>query len=60
MQGPIDVFPFSDSATARPPCWKAIARSRSKLDVTGYEVEKLLVDGDRAAALIRLTSIVRA
>ena len=30
-----------------------------KLDVSGYKVEALLVDGDRAAALIRMTAIVR-
>ena len=46
----------SASGTARPRCWKAIARSRAGSQVTGYQVETLLVDGDRAAALIRLTS----
>ena len=50
---------FSASGAARPRCSKAIARS-AQARCTGYQVENLLVDGDRAAALIRLTSIVRA
>ena len=35
--------------------YREIAR---QLEVTGYQVETLLVDGDRAAALIRLTAVV--
>jgi len=31
-----------------------------RLDIRAYELEALLVDGDRAAALIRMTSIVLA
>ena len=59
LQGPIDVFPFFGQRRGKAAVLEAIARSHRKLEVTGYEVEALLVDGDRAAALIRLSSIVR-
>jgi ketosteroid isomerase-like protein len=58
VQGPIDVFPFLGQRHGKDAVLEGYREIARKLEVTGYEVEKLLVDGDRAAALIRITSIV--
>ena len=60
VQGPVDIFSFLGQRRGKMAvleCYREIAQ---RLEITGYQVEKLLVDGDRAAALIRLTAIVRA
>ena len=44
----------SATGAARTPCLAGYREIAQHLDITGYQVEKLLVDGDRAAALIRL------
>jgi ketosteroid isomerase-like protein len=58
VQGPVDVFPFLGQRRGKAAVLEGYREIARKLDVTGYEVEKLLVDGDRAAALIRLTATV--
>jgi ketosteroid isomerase-like protein len=58
VQGPVDVFPFLGQRHGKAAVLEGYREIARKLDVTGYEVEELLVDGDRAAALIRITSVV--
>ena len=58
VQGPVDVFPFLGQRHGKAAVLEGYREIARKLEVTGYEVEKLLVDGDCAAALIRITSIV--
>ena len=58
--GPIDVFPFLGQRHGKAAVLDGYREIAGKLDVSGYKVEALLVDGDRAAALIRITAIVRA
>lgn len=60
VQGPVDVFAFLGQRRGKTAVREGYGEIARKLQVTGYQVEILLVDGDRAAALIRLTSIVRA
>ena len=60
VQGPVDVFAFFGQRHGKAAVLEGYREIGRKLQVTGYQVETLLVDGDRAAALIRLTSIVRA
>lgn len=59
LQGPIDVFAFFGQRHGKAAVLEGYREIAHKLDVTGYEVETLLVDGNRAAAMIRLSSIVR-
>ena len=59
LQGPIDVFAFFGQRRGKPAVLEGYREIANKLDVTGYVVEVLLVDGDRAAAMIRLSAIVR-
>jgi len=59
LQGPIDVFAFFGLRRGKAAVLDGYREIARKLEVTGYEVEALLVDGDRAAAMIRLSSIVR-
>jgi ketosteroid isomerase-like protein len=59
VQGPVDVFAFFGQRHGKAEVLEGYREIGRRLDVTGYQVETLLVDGDRAAALIRLTSIVR-
>jgi ketosteroid isomerase-like protein len=59
LQGPIDVFAFFGQRRGKAAVLEGYREIARKLEVTGYEVEALLVDGDRAAAMIRLSSIVR-
>ncbi len=60
VQGPVDIFAFLGQRRGKAAVLDGFTEIARKLDVTGYKVETLLVDGDRAAALIRLTSVVRA
>jgi ketosteroid isomerase-like protein len=60
VQGPVDVFAFFGQRHGKAAVLEGYREIDRKLQVTGYQVEALLVDADRAAALIRLTSIVRA
>jgi ketosteroid isomerase-like protein len=60
VQGPVDVFPFLGQRRGREALLEGYREMARKLEVTGYHVETLLVDGDRAAAMVRLTAIVRA
>jgi ketosteroid isomerase-like protein len=60
VQGPVDIFSFLGQRRGKDAVLAGYREIAQQLDVTGYRVEKLLVDGDCAAALIRLTSIVRA
>jgi ketosteroid isomerase-like protein len=60
VQGPVDIFAFLGQRRGKAAVLDGFAEIARQLDVTGYKVETLLVDGDRAAALIRLTSVVRA
>jgi len=58
VQGPVDVFSFLGQRHGKDAVLEGYREIARKLDVTGYEVERLLVDGNSAAALIRLTAIV--
>jgi len=60
VQGPVDVFAFFGQRHGKAAVLEGYREIDSKLKVTGYQIEALLVERDRAAALIRLTSIVRA
>ena len=60
VQGPVDVFAFFGQRRGKAAVLDGYREVARRLDITGYEIEALLVEGDRAAALIRLTSIVRA
>jgi ketosteroid isomerase-like protein len=60
VQGPVDVFAFFGQRRGKAAVIEGYRELARRLEITGYLVEALLVDGDRAAALIRLTSLVRA
>ena len=60
VQGPVDIFSFLGHRRGKQAVLAGYREIAQHLKITGYHVEKLLVDGDGAAALIRLTSIVRA
>lgn len=60
VQGPVDVFPFLGQRYGRLAVREGYREIARKLQMTGYELEALLVDGKRSAALIRITAIVRA
>jgi uncharacterized protein (TIGR02246 family) len=60
VQGPVDVFSFLGQRRGKAAVLEGYREIARKLEVTGYEVEQLLVDGDCAAALIRLSSVVVA
>ena len=60
VQGPVDVFPFFGQRHGKAAVLEGYGEIARKLEITGYQVESLLADGDRAAALIRITAIVRA
>jgi len=60
VQGPVDVFAFLGQRHGKAAVPEGYREMERRLKVTGYHVETLLVDGDRAAAMIRLASIVRA
>jgi ketosteroid isomerase-like protein len=60
VQGPIDVFTFLGQRHGKAAVRDGFGETARKLEVTNYQVEALLAEGDRAAALIRITSIVRA
>jgi ketosteroid isomerase-like protein len=60
VQGPVDVFPFLGQRYGKAAVLDGYREIARKLEITGYELETLLVDGDRAAAMIRLSSIIRA
>jgi ketosteroid isomerase-like protein len=60
VQGPVDVFSFFGQRRGKAAVLEGYREIARRLDIRAYELEALLVDGDRAAALIRMTSIVRA
>jgi len=60
VQGPVDLFAFFGQRHGKAAVQEGYREVGLRLDVTAYQVETLLVDGDRAAALIRLISVVRA
>ena len=60
VQGPVDVFSFFGQRHGKAAVLDGYRAVAHKLEITGYQVEALLVDGDRAAALIRITSILRS
>jgi len=60
IQGPVDVFSFFGQRRGKAAVLDSFREFARPLEVTGLGLEALLVDGDRAAALIRLTAIVRA
>jgi ketosteroid isomerase-like protein len=60
VQGPVDVFAFFGQRRGKAAVLEGYREIARKLEVTQYNVEALLVDCDQAAALIRITSIVRA
>ena len=60
VQGPVDIFAFLGQRRGKAAVRESYREIARKLEITGYHLEALLVDGDRAAALIRLTSVVRA
>ena len=60
VQGPVDVFTFFGQKRGKAAVRAGYEEVGRQLDVTGFRVETLLVDGDRAAALIRYAAVVRA
>jgi ketosteroid isomerase-like protein len=60
VRGPVDVFSFFGQRRGKAAVLDSFREFGRQLEVTGLGLEALLVDGDRAAALIRLTAIVRA
>ena len=60
VQGPVDVFSFFGQRRGKAAVLDSFREFARQLEVTGLGLEALLVDGDRAAALIRLTAIVCA
>ena len=60
VQGPIDVFAFFGQRRGKAAVLKTYREIGRKLRVTNVEMETLVLDGDRAAAMIRLTAVVRA
>lgn len=60
VQGPVDIFSFFGHRRGKAAVLLGYRDIAQRLEFTGYQVERLLVDGDRAAALIRFSSIVRA
>ena len=60
VQGPVDVFSFFGQRRGKAAVLDGYREVGQRLEVTGYVLETLLVDGDRGAALVRLTAIVRA
>lgn len=60
VQGPVDLFPFLGHRRGKAAVIAGYAELAQTMSVVRYQVEALLVDGDRAAALIRLTAIIRA
>jgi len=59
VQGPVDVFPFLGQRWGKEAVREGYREIARKLEITGYAVEALLADGEHAAALIRLSSIIR-
>jgi ketosteroid isomerase-like protein len=60
VQGPVDLFPFLGHRRGRAAVIAGYTELAETMNVVRYQVEALLVDGDRAAALIRLTALIRA
>src|SRR6266850_343684 len=60
VQGPIDVFPFLGQRRGKAAVLEGYREVARRLEITNYQIEALLVDGARAAALIRISAIVRA
>lgn len=60
VQGPIDVFAFFGQRHGKDAVLDGYREVGRKLEITSYRIESLLVDGDCAAALIKVTAIVRA
>lgn len=60
VQGPIDVFGFFGQRRGKAAVLDGYREIARKLEITGYHIETLLVEGDRAAALIKISSVVRA
>jgi ketosteroid isomerase-like protein len=60
VQGPIDIFAFFGQRHGKTAVREGYAEIARLLEVTGFRVEALLVDGVRAAALIRFSAIIRA
>ena len=61
VQGPVDVFAFFGQRHGKACRARGLSRDRAQARRSpAMRSKSLLVDGDRAAAMIRLTSIVRA
>jgi len=60
VQGPVDVFAFFGQRHGKAAVLEGYQEIARQLDVTIFRVETLLVEGDRAAALIRYSAMVRA
>jgi ketosteroid isomerase-like protein len=54
LQGPVDLFPFLGKRTGRAAVLEVYKTQAQVLTIIGYEVEILVVENDRSAALIRL------
>ena len=59
VQGPMDLFAFFGQRHGKAAVLEGYREVDRQLEITGYKVEALLVEGDRAAALIRMTAVVR-
>jgi ketosteroid isomerase-like protein len=59
VQGPVDIFPYLGQRRGRAAVLEGFREIARRLHITNYKVEALLVDGDRAAALIRISAVAR-
>src|ERR1043165_3025535 len=59
-QGPVDAFAFFGQRRGRAAVRAGYDEIARQLDVTRFRIETLLVDGDRAAALIRYSAVIRS
>src|SRR3954447_7388999 len=60
VQGPVDVFAFFGQRRGKAAVREGYDQIGRALNVTGFQVETLVVEGDRAAAMIRYGGLVRA
>ncbi len=60
VQGPVDVFAFFGQKRGKAAVREGYAEIARHLNVTGFRIETLVIEGDRAAALIRYSAVVRA
>lgn len=54
--GPLELFPFCGQHFGRPAVVDAYRRMAETTEVTNFDLEQILIDGERASALVRRTA----